>query len=98
LEDDLVRSKKFLYYINFLLNKYEKELPGGFLSDIRALFNLKFGDGKRIIKIIKISPERILEPPGTMGFAQKKALQRLILEGERDAEKWLNNRQDYHFL
>lgn len=85
---DLHKAEKLNQLIK-LLNKYEKVLPRGFLSEIRRLFGLKFGDGKRIIRIVKIAPDKVLEPPGTMGFDQKEAIAELILKGERDAGKWL---------
>jgi len=74
-----------------ILNKFQGNLPEDFLKDINNLFGLKKGDGKNIVKIIKFAPENILKPPGTIGFNKNEILRKLIIKGQKDAKKILNN-------
>lgn len=62
----------------FLIQKLQKSI--GFRKD---------GLIKRKINFYEIAPSRRLEPPGTFGFANKKAIREIMLLGARDAEKQL---------
>mgnify|MGYP006284658023 CR=1 FL=1 len=85
---DLKRAEKINELINLLYN-YEDKLDPNFLNDIKDVFNLNKNSGKRIIDIIKIAPEYILDPPGTMGFYRRKDIEKLILKGKEDMKKTL---------
>lgn len=83
---DLERAEQINHLIK-LLNRYEGRLPRDFSRELSRLFGLRYGDGKRIIRIEKIAPEEVLEPPGLAGFNDKDTLRELIAKGERDACK-----------
>ncbi len=86
---DLERAEQINNLIR-LLNRYNGSLPPGFYKELSNLYGLKFGDGKRIIRIKKIAPEVVLEPPGLAGFKARNVLKKLIEKGERDARKVFN--------
>ena len=80
---DLKRAEKINQVIN-LLNKYQHQLPRSFVREIRQLYGLKYKEGKRVIKIVQIAPEKVLRPPGLSGFDQKEAIKEIIRRGEED--------------
>ena len=80
---DMKRAKKINQLLR-LIDLYEGELPDTFLSQLYDIFGLKRGEGKRIVNIIKIAPDNILDPPGTMGFGQKQVIKELIKRGKKD--------------
>ncbi len=72
-----------------ILNKYKNSLPPDFLAEIRELYGLKPEGEKRIVYIKRIAPEKLLNPPGTMGFDMGKILEKLIEKGQERARKCL---------
>ncbi len=89
--DDLKKAKKINQLLR-ILNRYEHGLPAEFLSEIRKLYGLKFGDGKKIIRVINLGPTQVLDPPGLMGFNRKKLLKELVIRGQRDARSLLQKK------
>lgn len=83
---DLKRAKKINKLIK-LLNRYENKLPVRFREDLRKLFGLKYGDGKRVIHIKRVAPKQVLDPPGLLGFNDKGAIKETIQKGEEDASQ-----------
>lgn len=81
---DLKRAAKINRLIK-LINRYENKLPDKFLMDLRNLFNLKYGEGKRVINIKKIAPRHLLIPPGLTGFDNNTAIKEIMQKGEEDA-------------
>ncbi|MFW6381137.1 MAG: patatin-like phospholipase family protein [Bacillota bacterium] len=79
------RKARRINHLLRLLNRYEPELPAGFVDELCDLFKLKKGEGKRLVKIHQIAPETTLKPPGTIGFDQDQLLQDLIKKGEQAA-------------
>lgn len=51
----------------------------------------KNGQIKRHVSFYEIAPSKRLEPPGTLGFDKKDAIQDIIRLGEQDAEEQLND-------
>ncbi len=49
----------------------------------------KDGQVKRYINFYEIAPSQRLEPPGTLGFRNKKAIENIIKLGEKDARQQL---------
>lgn len=88
LYGDLHNAEKINRLIK-LINRYEEKIPADFLEKLYKLFGLKTGDGKRIIRIKKIAPDKVLKPPGTIGFDKGEVLKGLIKRGEKDARKCL---------
>lgn len=86
---DLKKAEKINKLIK-LLNKYEAVLPSKFANSLRKLYGIRYGQGKRYIKITKFAPDKKLNPPGLMGFHKNEVLELLIRKGEEDAEKLLH--------
>ena len=72
-----------------LLYLYQDILPSEFLEELKKIYNLKKDSGKRTINIIKVAPDTILEPPGTVGFSNKFAIEDLIKKGRKDMKELL---------
>mgnify|MGYP006279059229 FL=1 len=87
---DMKRAQKINQLLK-LIDLYEGELPDSFLSQLYKIFGLRKGEGKRIVNITKIAPQKVLNPPGTMGFDNKKVIGNLIAKGKRDAIIQLGN-------
>ena len=76
-----------------LLYLYQDNLPSEFLQELKKIYKLKKDSGKRIINIIKVAPDSILEPPGTVGFNNKGAIKDLIIKGRIDMKNVLLNKK-----
>ncbi len=74
-----------------LLYLYHDILPSEFLQELKKIYSLKKDSGKRIINIIKVAPDTILQPPGTIGFNNKCAIEDLIEKGRIDIKNVLLN-------
>ncbi|MEJ6951829.1 patatin-like phospholipase family protein [Natronospora cellulosivora (SeqCode)] len=80
---DLEDVKKINGLIN-LINKYQYSLPKSFLKEIRELFDLRFKDKKKYIRIHEIAPDKVLDPPGLKGFCDAKGIEGIMKKGEED--------------
>ncbi|MFP4016030.1 MAG: patatin-like phospholipase family protein [Halanaerobiales bacterium] len=83
---DLKHAEKTNQLID-LINKYQHMLPSGFIRELRHLFGLKYKGGKRVIKVTRIAPIKVLKPPGLRGFNQQKAIRDIMQQGEEDTRK-----------
>ena len=81
---DLKEAEKINRLIR-IIDKYEKRLPSAFLTELRDLYGIKPEGEKRIVYINRIAPDKLLNPPGTIGFNRTKILQDLIKKGQEKA-------------